>query len=163
MSVDANLFKQVMRRFVTGVMVLTVRGDGEMHAVTVNAVSSVSLNPLLMLVCIEKNARSHELLHASRAFALNILSDAQHDLGERFAYDYEARRHPEQSVQGYIAQTGALIFNDTLGFLECRVTAEYDGGDHTIFIGQVVNAELTETAKGPLLYYGGKFMDLRGA
>ena len=80
--VDANSFKQVMRRFATGVMVLTIKAGDVTHAVTVNAVTSVSLDPLLMLVCIEKNAVSHELIHAAGAFALNILSEAQRELGE---------------------------------------------------------------------------------
>ncbi len=160
MVVDANLFKQVMRRFATGVMVLTVTADQEMHALTVNAVASVSLDPLLMLVCIEKSAHSHALLKRAGAFALNILSEDQRELGERFAYDREARRHPTELVQGTIAQTGALIFAESLGFLECRVRAEYKGGDHTIFLGEVVNAELKQTNKGPLLYYGSQWLGL---
>ncbi len=163
--VDINLFKQVMRRFATGVMVLTVpdhtaRESGAMHAVTVNAVTSVSLNPLLMLVCIEKNAQSHGLVHASGVFALNILGDAQRELGERFAYDREARSHPADFLQGAIGQTGALILHEALGFLECRVVAEYPGGDHTIFIGEVVHAQIQEKSSGPLIYYGGEFLNL---
>ncbi len=161
--VDINLFKQVMRRFATGVMVLTVPDrsaseHGGMHAVTVNAVTSLSLNPLLMLVCIEKNAQSHGLVHASGVFALNILGDAQRELGERFAYDREVRSHPADFVRGVVGQTGALLFQDALAFLECRVVAEYPGGDHTIFIGEVVNAQVQETRMGPLIYYDRKFM-----
>ncbi len=162
MTIDVNAFKQVMRRFVTGVMVLTVPDGTGMHAITVNAVTSVSLNPLLMLVCIEQNAQSHELIRASGAFALNILTEAQRELGERFAYDREARGRPETLVEGYAGQTGALILKESLGFLECHLTAEYPGGDHTIFIGQVVNAGLKETTNGPLLYYGGRFTNLQG-
>src|SRR4029077_20731252 len=89
--VDANLFKQVMRRYATGVMVLTVREGEGMHAVTVNSVTSVSLEPPLVLVCIEKNARSHELVRATGAFALNILSAEQMEAGKKFAYEREAR------------------------------------------------------------------------
>jgi flavin reductase len=161
MSVDIDLFKQVMRRFATGVMVLTTGHGREMHAMTVNAVTSVSLNPLLMLVCIEKGARSHDLVHSAGAFALNILTDRQRDLGERFAYDREARSHPDAYAEGYVGLTGALILKESLGFLECRVTAEYPGGDHTIFIGEVVNAHVNEAAGGPLLYYGGRWPGLQ--
>lgn len=149
-----------MRRFATGVMVLTVNDRGESHAITVNAVTSLSLDPLLMLVCIERNARSHELLRRAGAFALNILTEGQRELGERFAYDREARTRPEAFARGYAGETGALIFQDSLGFLECRITAEYPGGDHTIFIGQVVRAELKEPERGPLLYYGGRWLGL---
>jgi flavin reductase (DIM6/NTAB) family NADH-FMN oxidoreductase RutF len=165
MAVDPLLYKQVMRRFATGVMVLTVptgsdnSGEG-MHAITVNAVASVSLDPILMLVCIEKTAHSHGLIHQAGAFALNILTETQRQLGERFAYDWEARRHPGAFVQGHAGETGALIFEESLGFLECRVTAEYEGGDHTIFLGEVVKAAFKETSTGPLLYYGGKWLSL---
>ena len=160
MSVDIGLFKQVMRRFATGVMVLTSGHGQELHAMTVNAVTSVSLNPLLMLVCIEKGARSHDLVHSAGAFALNILTDRQRDLGERFAFDREARSHPDAFVEGYAGLTGALVFKESLGFLECRVTAEYPGGDHTIFVGEVVNAHVNEAASGPLLYYRGRWPGL---
>src|SRR5581483_12214074 len=94
MSLDANTYKHVMRRYATGVMVLTVRDGQGFHAVTVNAVTSVSLEPILLLVCLEKNARSHQLLHEGKNFALNILSDAQEDLGKMFAFDREARKTP---------------------------------------------------------------------
>lgn len=165
MPVDPTLYKQVMRQFATGVMVLTVptgsQLDGEeMHAITVNAVSSVSLDPILMLVCIEKTAHSHELIRRAGVFALNILSEKQRELGERFAYDREARRRPGEWVEGYAGQTGAWLFKDSLGFLECRVTAEYEGGDHTIFLAQVVNAAVGDQSDKPLLYFGGQWLKL---
>ena len=160
--VDVNLFKQVMRHFATGVMVLTVRDGEGMHAVTVNGLTSVSLNPLLMLVCIEKNAHSHHLVHATKTFALNILSDAQRELGERFAFDRAARSHPTDFVKGHLGQTGALIFDESLGFLECRVTDEYPGGDHTIFLAEVIAAEAKETGTGPLIYFESKWLSLDG-
>ncbi len=162
LMVDANLFRQVMRHFATGVMVLTVRDGEGMHAVTVNALTSVSLNPLLMLVCIEKNAYSHRLVHLNRAFVLNILSDAQRELGERFAFDRAARSHPADFVKGDIGQTGALIFHESLGFLECRVTDEYPGGDHTIFLAEVIAAEAKEPGTGPLIYFESKWLGLDG-
>jgi flavin reductase (DIM6/NTAB) family NADH-FMN oxidoreductase RutF len=162
MMVDIKLFKQVMRHFATGVMVLTVRDGKGMHAVTVNGLTSVSLNPLLMLVCIEKNAHSHRLVHSTKEFALNILSAAQRELGERFAFDREARSHPEVFAKGYIGQTGALILEGSLGFLECRVTDEYPGGDHTIFLAEVINGEGREDPSGPLVYYASKWLSLDG-
>jgi len=75
--IDANLYKQMMRRYATGVMVLTIREGENFHAVTVNSVTSVSLEPILLLVCLEKNARSHELLRRAGTFALMILSNTQ--------------------------------------------------------------------------------------
>lgn len=158
--VDANLLKQVMRRYATGVMVLTVALDGEQHALTVNSVTSVSLDPVLLLVCIEKNAQSHDLVERAGTFALNILSAEQEELGGLFAYDREARRHPERHAQGHAGQTGALIFHDSLGFLECRVVAQYPGGDHTIFVAEVLDAQVGAATAGPLLYYGSRWIKL---
>ncbi len=159
-AVDVDLFKQVMRHFATGVMVLTV-ADGEgMHAVTVNGLTSLSLSPLLMLVCIEHNAYSHGLLRETKSFALNILGSDQAEWGQRFAFDREARGRPMELVEGHRGQTGAWIFDHTLGFLECRVSAEYPGGDHTIFVGEVLTAGVGETEAGPLLYYDRQFISL---
>lgn len=159
MNIDASSFKQVMRRFPTGVMVLTVPDGEGMHAATVNAVTSVSLDPPLMLVCIEKNARSHELVHFAGRFALNILAERQQALGERFAFDREARGRPADFGDGVTGSVGALLFSDSLGFLECRVAEEYPGGDHTIFLARVVNLGLNEDGP-PLLYYMSQFTRL---
>jgi flavin reductase (DIM6/NTAB) family NADH-FMN oxidoreductase RutF len=156
---DANLYKQVMRRYATGVMVLTVRAAQEdaddFHAVTVNSVTSVSLEPVLLLVCLEKNARSHELLHAAGTFALNILSAAQMELGKKFAYDRAARNTPRAHAPHCLSERGELLFSDTLGYLECRLIAEYPGGDHTIFLGEVLNAASSDTGADALVYYRG--------
>ncbi len=160
MSIEAALLKQVMRRFATGVMVLTVPTGEGMHAITVNAVTSVSLNPTLMLVCIEQHAQSHGFMHTAGVFTLNILSAEQVELGQRFAFDRDARTHPADFVEGYVGQTGGLIFSQAPAFLECRVVAEYPGGDHTIFLGEVVNAGVTKATAGPLLYYESHFITM---
>lgn len=150
--IDANLYKQVMRRYATGVMVLTIRDGENFHAVTVNSVTSVSLEPILLLVCLEKNARSHELLQRAKTFALVILSASQAELGKRFAFDRAARNTPREQAATRVSERGELLFDGTLGYAECNVVAEYEGGDHTIFLGEVVNAKLEETTK-PLIYY----------
>ncbi|MGB8648321.1 MAG: flavin reductase family protein [Anaerolineae bacterium] len=160
MGIDATVLRQVMRRFATGVMVLTVPSGVGMHAVTVNAVTSVSLNPALMLVCIQQQAQSHALVHEAGIFVLNILSAAQIEVGQRFAFDREARSHAQDFVAGYKGETGGLILQESPAFLECRVVAEYPGGDHTIFLGEVVNAGTMEGAAGPLLYYESHFVTM---
>lgn len=151
--IDTTLYKQVMRRYATGVMVLTVRDGDDFHAVTVNSVTSVSLEPILLLVCLEKNARSHELLQQTKTFALNILSDAQAELGKTFAYARAARNTPRDQGAHFISARGELLFENALGYFECRVVAAYAGGDHTIFLGEVEDAGLYETNAKPLVYY----------
>lgn len=158
---DANHYKQVMRRFATGVMVLTVRDGANFHAVTVNSVTSVSLEPILLLVCLEKNARSHELVRAQGSFALNILSDTQVELGKKFAYDRAARGAPRKQGDSRVSGRGELLFDDTLGYFECSVTAEYAGGDHTIFLGEVLSAEVGEPGN-PLVYFSSEWHRLNG-
>lgn len=158
--IDSILYKKVMRRFATGVMVLTVRDGENFHAVTVNSVTSVSLAPILLLVCLEKNARSHELLHEAQTFALNILSDAQMELGKSLAYDRVARSTPREQAAYHVSARGELWLDNALGYLECRVTAEYAGGDHTIFLGEVVNAVFVESDARPLIYFQGEWKNL---
>lgn len=152
----ASLYRQVMRHYATGVMVLTVRASESdatgFHAVTVNSVTSVSLDPVLLLVSLEKNARSHQLVHEAGTFALSILSDTQIELGKKFAYDREARNAPRDYAAYWTSERGELLFQDALGYFECRVTAEYPGGDHTIFLAEVVACALNESAASPLVY-----------
>jgi flavin reductase (DIM6/NTAB) family NADH-FMN oxidoreductase RutF len=159
--IDASLFKQVMRRYATGVMVLTVRDGEAFYAVTVNSVTSVSLEPPLLLVCLEKNTRSHALVHNAGQFALNILSAAQAELGKAFAYDRAARSTPTQLAETFIHASGALLFTNAPGYFVCRVVAEYPGGDHTIFLAEVQDAQLHADNPEPLVYYAGEWHALK--
>jgi flavin reductase (DIM6/NTAB) family NADH-FMN oxidoreductase RutF len=142
-------------------MVLVVQHDKEMHAMTANAVTSLSLDPLLVLVCIEKKGRTHTLLQDSKNFTLSILSETQTELGKKFAYDHEARANPRAHTTLTTTATGAPVLKESLGYLDCRLVKHYEGGDHTIFIGEVVDAKLGGGAR-PLMYYGGKFITLDG-
>ncbi|HZQ10117.1 MAG TPA: flavin reductase family protein [Anaerolineae bacterium] len=160
MPLDPNRYKQVMRQYATGVMVLTVPDGEGFHAVTVNSVSSVSLQPVLLLVCLEKNARSHELVHRVERFALNILAASQEEIGRRFAYDWEARKTPIAYVAGRTSENGTLIFSESLGYFDCHVVAEYAGGDHTIFLSEVLNAEVQDQEDAPLIYYQSRWLKL---
>lgn len=163
MPVTPNHLKQVMRRYATGVMVLTVPDGDNYHAVTVNSVTSVSLEPPLVLVCLEKNARSHDLVERAGAFALNILSDAQMELGKIFAYDRDARSAPLQHAQAAPGQAGALIFAGALGWLDCRIRAAYPGGDHTIFLAEVADAAIDGASSAPLIYFESRWLALHAA
>jgi len=149
-----------MRRFATGVMVLTVRDGDNYHAVTVNSVTSVSLEPPLMLVCLEKNARSHALVERAGAFTLNILSESQLETGKLFAYDRAARTAPRAHAPGVPAENGSLILEGTLGWLECHTLAAYPGGDHTIFLAEVTRTYVSEEQTRPLLYYQSLWLTL---
>jgi flavin reductase (DIM6/NTAB) family NADH-FMN oxidoreductase RutF len=157
---DPGLYKQVMRWYAAGVMVLTVPDGAGFHAVTVNSVTSVSLQPTLLLVCLENNAHSRELVHAAGAFALSVLSAAQVELGKKFAFDRDARQTPREQAAVQIGKHGGLLFEGALAHLECRVQAEYPGGDHTIFLAEVLEGEVHTRGGAPLVYVQGQWIEI---
>jgi flavin reductase (DIM6/NTAB) family NADH-FMN oxidoreductase RutF len=133
LQIDLGRFRAALARFATGVTVVGYTGeDGTPRGVTVNAFSSVSLEPSLVMVAIARRARSHEMLR-SRPFSVNVLKVEQEPLARHFAgedQDVEIRW-----VKGAVAPRLA----EPLAWLECEPWAEYEGGDHTLFVGRVVD------------------------
>ena len=161
MPVDWNTFREAMRHFATGVAVLTVRDGETIHGMTANAFTSVSKEPMLMLVCIMKDSTTHELVARAKIFALNILSDDQLPLAQRFAKQVPVPAEPFADIPHHREATGAPILNQSIGFVDCRVVAMHDGGDHTIFVGQVEAAGLGKTHQDLLLWYNGNYHSLK--
>lgn len=156
MSIDPALFRSVLGRFATGVTVVTARdADGRDHGMTVSAFSSVSLDPPLVLCCIEHEAAMHPVLERTETFAVNILSASQEALSRRFS-ERELERFDGIGYER--AQDGAPLLDGVLAYLECRTVARHEAGDHTIVIGEVENAEAYGGA--PLLYYRGGYNQL---
>ena len=152
-GIDKALFRQVMGRFATGVAVVTTREpDDTLHGLTINSFTSVSLEPPLVLVCIDRRARSHDFIAQSGIFAVNILSEQQELLSERFSARAPLVSRHFEGVPYRLAATGSPILEGSLAWLDCRVWATYDGGDHTIFVGQVEALGLGEDGP-PLLYF----------
>jgi flavin reductase (DIM6/NTAB) family NADH-FMN oxidoreductase RutF len=149
---DSKLQRRIMGQFATGVTVITTRRDGEVCGMTANAVASLSLEPPLVLVAVDKRAQMHVHLSEARTFAMNILSDKQEALSQRFA----ARGPKETSdLELTTALTGAPILADSLAWVDCNLVEILPGGDHDIFIGEIVAGEVREGR--PLLFYGGKY------
>lgn len=156
--VDPTTFRHVMRKFATGVTLLTVRDGETVHAMTANAFASVSLDPTLVLVCVEKTATSHGLISHAGLFALNILSNRQEELARRFAKQTAVPADPFADVPIHAAATGAPIIDDCVAFLDCRVVAAHAAGDHTIFVGQVEQAGFGPARdEEPLLWLDGAY------
>ena len=149
-------FRKAMGRFATGVTVITTGADGEVHGMTANAVTSVSLEPMMLLLCVDKDADSHELLSRAGVFAVNILSDNQQEISNRFAIKDDADTHGLDGVPHTIGKTGAPILEGALAYLDCRTVTEQEAGDHTIFIGEVVDAGFEDDGS-PLLFYSGQY------
>jgi len=155
--VDWNTFREAMRRFATGVAILTVR-DGEMiHGMTANAFASVSKDPMLVLVCVMKDSLTHAMVSRTRNFALNVLSAHQRPLAQRFAKQVTPPLDPFSDISYHRAVTGAPIFEDCASYVDCRVVAAHDGGDHTIFIGQVEAAGMGASRDKLLLWVHGDY------
>jgi flavin reductase (DIM6/NTAB) family NADH-FMN oxidoreductase RutF len=152
--IERSEFRRVMGHFVTGVTVVaTWRGDGTPCGLTANAVASVSLEPPLVLVCVEQAADSHDCIREAGVFSVNILAAEQERISRRFAsWDLEDKFG---GVAFRTGATGAPILEGALGWLDCRLWASYPGGDHTIFVGEVVEGDARQGT--PLLYYRGGY------
>jgi flavin reductase (DIM6/NTAB) family NADH-FMN oxidoreductase RutF len=153
--IDGSEFRRVMGHFATGVTVVTSRmPDGTPCGLTVNAFSSVSLDPPLVLVCVERTADSHDCIRDTGRFAVNVLGDrGGESLSRRFSAWEVADKF--RGVAYREERTGAPILDDALAWLDCRVHETLVGGDHTIFLGEVIAADAQEGT--PLLYYRGGY------
>jgi flavin reductase (DIM6/NTAB) family NADH-FMN oxidoreductase RutF len=149
---DPQVQRRIMGRFATGVTVVTTRHGGEVYGMTANAVTSLSLEPPLVLVAVDKRAQMHGALHKGQCYVLNILDEGQEHLSRRFA-----RTGPKElgDLALTTAVTGAPVLADALGWLDCRLVEVLPGGDHDIFIGEIVAGDAREGQ--PLLYFGGKY------
>lgn len=152
MTVDPEALRAVMRHWTTGVALLTSRAGAQAHGMTVNAFSSVSLEPPLVLVSVERAVRTHALIAASQVFALSILCDGQQEISDRFAGRDSEHADRFAGLQTFTAVTGAPIVTPNMGYLDCSVQAAHAHGTHTVFIAEVVAARM-EDCETPLVYY----------
>jgi len=162
MSVTQAEFRRALGCFATGVTVITVDHEGEVHGMTANAFSSVSLDPLLVLVCVDRGARTHSQLHAKKRFGVNVLAEDQQVISEYYARPAEDHQHAERDAGARFDRTkhGTPVLHGALAYLECRLHTSQDAGDHTIFIAEVEEALVREG--DPLLYYRGAYRALGG-
>ncbi len=153
---DQREFRRVMGQFATGVTVVTTRTGDLLQGITVNAFTSVSLEPMLVLVCIERKALCHAAIANSGIFAVNVLAEDQVHLSELFARRTCTDAERFNRVRYHTEATGAPLLEGTLAQIDCRVVAAYDGGDHTLFLGSVQWMGLGD-ARDPLLFFGGRY------
>ena len=156
MPIDDARFRQAMGHFASGVTVVTTAAGSELYGMTVSSFSSLSLNPPLILICIDKSVPSHDILKHAGCFVVNILEERQEHLSRRFA---TTATDKFKGVAWHTGNLGLPVLATTLAAIECRLRDALDGGDHTIFIGEVVDAEVREGA--PLLYYRRGYHELK--
>ena len=156
MSVTPDEFRSVLGRFPSGVTVVTTKAeDGSDEGMTVSAFSSVSLDPPLVLICIEKNASAYQALTTAPGFVVNILSASQEQIARRFSI-VDIDRF--EGVGYSRTPNGLAVLDDLLGVIECATVAKHDAGDHTIIVGEVEAARAQNGT--PLLYYRGGYAQL---
>jgi len=153
MGISAANLRRAMGCFATGVTVVTTRQeDGSPCGLTASAITSVSLDPPLILVCVDKKAESYPHFGPAGIFAVNVLDEAQQAISSRFA---TSGGDKFAGLAYRWGETGAPILDQGLAYLECRIVHAYEGGDHMIYVGEV---ERAETGAGrPLLYYRGSY------
>ncbi len=158
MPVRGDELRGAMGRFATGVTVVTLLDDRDVpQGFTVNSLTSVSLAPPLVLVCVDHSANILRCFSKNCTFMVNVLSEDQEEISSRFA------SKAEDKFAGIAYEAGKLgppRIQGCLGYLECRITNQYPGGDHVIFIGEVEVTELGPEGGKPLLFYAGKYARL---
>jgi flavin reductase (DIM6/NTAB) family NADH-FMN oxidoreductase RutF len=160
MSLNAGDFRKAMGCFATGVTVITVDQEGEVHGMTANAFTAVSLDPVLVLVCVDHRARTHAHLHARKRFGVNVLRRDQQTVSEYYARSAELPQHPETAGARFdrTAQ-GTPVLQGALAYLECRLHSTLSAGDHTIFIAEV--EEVVVRDGEPLLYFRSQYLEMQ--
>ena len=153
-TIDSQAFRNTMGLFATGVTVMAVEVAGEIFGMTANAITSVSLEPLLVLVCVQKEAHLMELLRKSEGFSINILSEEQENLSSFFANMWGKPEPPPFAFQPWL---GGPRLEGVIGAIACKTMEFLEGGDHWIVLGQVIGLYRAENSANPLLYYRGQY------
>ncbi len=160
MGMDSLLFRRIMGRFATGVTVVTgLDGDGDPFGFTANSLSSVSLNPPLISVCVGRDAESHDPLVGAGAFAVNVLSEGQEGIARRFASAQE-RDSRWDGLDWDPGPARVPVLAGVHAWMACRIWKTFEAGDHTLVIARV--GEGNGSDGRPLLYYRGRYSRLDG-
>ena len=159
---DQDQFRLAMGRFATGVTVLTTFSGGHDHAMTANAVASVSMEPMLVLACVEVDARFHDAIVESGVWGISILAAQQRPVAEWLSTQgrpLHGQLDRVPHVRG--PRTGVALLDGALAHLEVRTTATHPAGDHSIVVGEVVSVHSAEHAADALVYYRSRYQSLR--
>ena len=155
---DPREFRRVIGLFATGVCVVAVQMDGEVRGMTANAVMSVSLDPLLVCVSVDRRTRMIQLLERCTAFTINILHKDQEGLSQYFAGLWKHPTPPEYEFESWL---GGARLTGSLGSIACQVHEILEGGDHRLFLGRVIGLSRSDGPLSPLLFFGGRYHHVR--
>ncbi len=156
MPIDNAHFRQVMGHFASGVTVVTTLVRDTPYGLTVSSFTSLSLVPPLVAICVDRSTAGHDAISSSGIYAVNILAQQQEHLSRQFA----SREANKFASVGYVlSENGLPLLEGALATVECRLWASYDGGDHTIFVGEVLAADCQDAT--PLVYFRRGYRALR--
>src|SRR5215475_10742982 len=146
MPLSQTEFRKSMGAFATGVTIITVDLDGEVHGMTANAFASVSLDPMLVLVCVDHSTRTHTHLHTKKRFGINVLGEDQRSISEYYARPERTHERAEAEAGARFDRTshGTPLLHGALAYLECRLQSVQEAGDHSIFIAEVEDVVLQD-------------------
>ena len=150
---DGAEFRRVLGQFATGVTIITAMDDDEPAGVAANSFTSVSIDPPLVLFCVGRDSTTWPRIERARRFAVNILGEHQQELSRLFATKGADRFG---QVEWHLGVGGSPVLHDVIAYLDCQFWAEYDGGDHIIVVGRVLDLGVDHDA-GPLVFYQGKY------
>ncbi len=155
--ISKDEFRHALGRFASGVTIITTKdAAGNLHGITVSAFCSVSLDPPLILICIDKYTGSHHAFEENEFFAVNILREDQQHFSDQFASPLPDKF---KDIEFYENQNGVPVLKDALANLECRRVNAHDNGDHTIYVGAIERATVTDGE--PLVYFHGTYRILK--
>jgi flavin reductase (DIM6/NTAB) family NADH-FMN oxidoreductase RutF len=163
MPIDPREYRNVIGTFATGVAVITmpIKGGSGAWGMTANSLTSLSLDPTLILICVDKSTRTHQYILESESWAVNILAADQEAVSRTFALkDFNEDERMMKGTPYHRGVTGAPIIDECLAYLDCRTYATYEGGDHTIFLGEVIEAVVVRSDAQPLAFFKGRYRQL---
>jgi flavin reductase (DIM6/NTAB) family NADH-FMN oxidoreductase RutF len=156
MAVDEAKFKMAMSHFASGVTIVTTAHEGTQFGMTVASFASLSLRPPLVLICVEKSVKTHDAIAAARKFGVSFLAAEQADISSQFA---SRREDKFEGVSVHNGMLGVPLIDGAITTIECTLQDQLPGGDHTIFVGEVVDVETREGV--PLLYFRSGYREMR--
>jgi flavin reductase (DIM6/NTAB) family NADH-FMN oxidoreductase RutF len=158
--VDPDRYRQATGCFATGVTVVTVRSNDMDHGMTVNSFASVSLDPPLVLFNADKQTNTHDYVPEGEKFAVNVLTEDQKWISNRFAGEHHDMESPFEDIETSTGESGAPIFEEALAYIDCTLWGSFDAGDHTIYVGKVVDLDVTNKDANPLTFFKGEYASI---
>ncbi|MGQ7843242.1 flavin reductase family protein [Granulosicoccus sp. 3-233] len=159
--ISNELFCETMRQLASGVAVITVENDNQLHGMTATSFTSVSADPPLALVCIKRGSDTDQLVAKAKRIGVSLLNKTQQEISNRYAWK-TADRDRFDDLDTWRCPGGSLVFNDCAAVMEAVVEESYEAGDHTIYIVQIEHAS-TNNQVVPLLYWNGNYAELESS